>query len=41
MRRAVKFEGYDAEPLPLEERERLEEEAYWAACEKCDNHYNE
>lgn len=41
MRRAVKFEGYDAEPLPLEERERLEEEVYWAACEKCDNHYNE
>lgn len=41
MRRAVKFEGYDVEPLPLEERERLEEEAYWAECERCDSRREE
>lgn len=41
MRRAYRFEGYDVEPPAMEELERMDEERYWAECEKCDGMYEE
>ncbi len=41
MGRAYRFEGYDVEPPTTEELERMEEERYWAECEKCDNRHEQ